>query len=39
MKHILIVVDIQKDFVNGALGTAEAVAMVDNAAKKIKEFF
>ncbi len=38
MKHILIVVDIQKDFVDGALGTAEAVAMVGNAAKKIKEF-
>ncbi len=38
MKHILIVVDIQKDFVDGALGTTEAVAMVDNAAKKIKEF-
>ncbi|MBO5897101.1 MAG: cysteine hydrolase [Clostridia bacterium] len=30
--------DIQKDFVDGALGTAEAVAMVGNAAKKIKEF-
>ncbi|MBE7059092.1 MAG: cysteine hydrolase [Ruminococcaceae bacterium] len=38
MKHILIVVDIQKDFVDGALGTSEAVAMVDNAAKKISEF-
>ena len=38
MKHLLIVVDIQKDFVDGALGTAEAVAIVDNAAKKIKEF-
>ena len=38
MKHILIVVDIQKDFVDGALGTAEAVAMVDNAAKKIEKF-
>ena len=38
MKHILIVVDIQKDFVDGALGTAEAVAMVDNAAKKIRGF-
>lgn len=38
MKHFLVVVDIQKDFVDGALGTAEAVAMVDNAAKKIKEF-
>ena len=38
MKHLLIVVDIQKDFVDGALCTAEAVAIVDNAAKKIKEF-
>lgn len=38
MKHFLVVVDIQKDFVDGALGTAEAVAMVDNAAKKIREF-
>lgn len=38
MKHILVVVDIQKDFVDGALGTAEAVAIVDNATKKIREF-
>ena len=38
MKHILIVVDIQKDFVDGALGTKEAVAMIGNAAKKIEEF-
>ena len=38
MKHLLIVVDIQKDFVNGALGTAEAVAMVDHAARKIRGF-
>ncbi len=38
MKHILIVVDMQKDFVDGALGTAEAVAIVDNAAKKIRDF-
>lgn len=38
MKHLLIVVDIQKDFVDGALGTPEAVAMVENAAKKIREF-
>ena len=30
--------DIQKDFVDGALGTAEAVAIVENAAKKIREF-
>ena len=38
MKHVLIVVDIQKDFVDGALGTAEAVAMIPNAVKKIREF-
>lgn len=38
MRHILIVVDIQKDFVDGALGTAEAVNMVQSAAKKIKAF-
>lgn len=38
MKHLLVVVDIQKDFVDGALGTAEAVAIVENAAKKIREF-
>lgn len=38
MKHLLVVVDIQKDFVDGALGTAEAVAMVGNAARKIREF-
>lgn len=35
MKHILIVVDMQKDFVDGALGTAEAVAIVENVAAKI----
>ena len=38
MKNILIVVDMQKDFIDGALGTAEAVAIVDNAVKKIEEF-
>lgn len=35
MKHFLVVVDIQNDFVDGALGTPEAVAMVENAANKI----
>ena len=35
MKNILIVVDMQKDFVDGALGTAEAVAIVENVAAKI----
>ena len=38
MKHILIVVDIQKDFVDGALGTGEAVAMLDHAVDKIRSF-
>lgn len=38
MKHVLIVVDMQKDFVDGALGTAEAAAMVENAAEKIRAF-
>ena len=35
MKHILIVVDMQKDFVDGTLGTAEAEAIVENVAAKI----
>ena len=38
MKHFLVVVDIQNDFVDGALGTAEAITIVDKAAKKIREF-
>ncbi len=38
MKKILIVVDMQKDFVDGALGTKEAVAIVDNVCKKIENF-
>lgn len=38
MKHFLIVVDMQNDFVDGALGTAEAVAIVPNAVQKIKDF-
>ncbi len=38
MKNILVVVDIQNDFVDGALGTPEAVAIIDNAAEKIKNF-
>lgn len=38
MKRFLIVVDIQKDFVDGALGTPEAVAMLDHAVEKIKGF-
>lgn len=38
MKKILIVVDMQKDFVDGALGSGEAVAIVNNAAAKIAGF-
>jgi nicotinamidase-related amidase len=38
MKNILVVVDMQKDFIDGALGTKEAVAIVDNVAEKIKSF-
>lgn len=38
MKHFLIVVDMQKDFVDGALGTAEAEKIVTNVARKIEDF-
>ena len=38
MKKFLIVVDMQKDFVDGALGTAEAVEIVPNVVAKIKSF-
>ncbi|MCR5208932.1 MAG: cysteine hydrolase [Lachnospiraceae bacterium] len=34
-KKILVVIDMQKDFIDGALGSAEAVKIVDNCAKKI----
>ena len=35
MKKYLIVVDMQNDFIDGALGTPEAQAIVDNVRKKI----
>ena len=38
MKDYLIVVDIQNDLVDGALGTGEAQAMIDAAAKRIRDF-
>lgn len=38
MQDILIVVDMQNDFVSGALGTAEAAAIVPHVKKKIEEF-
>ena len=37
-KKTLIVIDMQNDFIDGALGTKEAVAIVDNVKKKIKEY-
>ena len=38
MKHFLIIVDMQKDFVDGALGTPEAAAIVPRVAEKIRGF-
>ena len=37
MKNILIVVDMQNDFIDGSLGTKEAVAIVDNVVKEIRK--
>ncbi len=36
--EVLIVVDMQNDFVSGALGTSEAKEIVDNVVSKIKKF-
>lgn len=36
MRKILIVVDMQNDFVNGALGSAEAQAIVPNVVEKVR---
>lgn len=38
MQNMLIVVDMQNDFIDGALGTAEAVAIVPKVVEKIKGF-
>lgn len=38
MKNILIVVDMQKDFVDGALGSPEAVQITPRVARKIRDF-
>lgn len=35
---VLVVVDMQNDFIDGALGTKEAQSIVGNVAKKIKEY-
>ncbi len=38
MEKILIVVDMQNDFINGSLGTKEAETIVDKAVEKINNF-
>ena len=38
MQDILIVVDMQNDFIDGALGTAEAVAIVPKVVEKVRSF-
>lgn len=38
MKKVLVVVDMQNDFVDGTLGTKEAVDIVENVVDKIKNF-
>ena len=36
--NVLVVVDMQNDFIDGALGTEEAKAIVPKVAKKIEDF-
>ena len=36
--HVLVVVDMQKDFIDGALGTKEAQAIVPRVVEKIENF-
>lgn len=38
MQKILVIVDMQNDFVDGALGTKEAAGIVENVVSKIKNF-
>ena len=38
MKNYLIVVDMQNDFIDGSLGTKEAVGIVNKVAEKIRSF-
>ena len=38
MKQFLIVVDMQKDFIDGSLGTPEAVAILPKVAEKVRSF-
>lgn len=38
MKKILVIIDMQKDFVDGALGSAEAIKIVPRVAELIRDF-
>ena len=38
MKKVLVVIDMQNDFIDGSLGTAEACAIVDAVSKKISGY-
>ena len=38
MRSMLLVIDMQKDFIDGSLGTAEAVAIVDRVVEEIKKY-
>ena len=38
MRKILIVIDMQNDFIDGALGTSEAVGIVENVKAKIRSY-
>ena len=38
MKELLVVVDMQKDFIDGSLGTKEACAIVEPVCEKIRSF-
>ena len=38
MQNVLVVVDMQNDFIDGALGTPEAVAIVPKVVEKIEKF-
>lgn len=38
MQKVLVVIDMQKDFVDGALGSAQAQLIVDNVRNKIEDF-
>ena len=38
MNKVLVVIDMQNDFITGSLGSVQAQKIVDNVAKRIKDF-